>query len=312
MLVSVIIPSYNHEKYIEECIGSVLGQTHTELELIIIDDGSKDKSVSLIKKFNDPRLHLYEQENQGAHVAINRGLSLAKGDIITILNSDDVFAKERFAECVAVFQKENVDFITTWIEVVDDKTRKLGVKKGWQNMLPWQVESPKKSFAATDDYKLNALMTNFVSTTSNMIFRREVFEKIGGMRNLRFAHDWDFLLRVCESFQCKELPKPLMKYRIHGNNTISSSRKWMLFEICWIFAANIDRYTSTILFRPQENYALDFERLVESMNFQGNDKIVWGLMSLFKALEKQGINEPETYVLDNVPLRESIISKIHE
>ena len=312
MLVSVVIPSYNHEKFIVECIDSVLKQSYTNLELIIIDDGSKDSSVSIIEAYDDQRVFLHTQENQGAHAAINRGLALCKGELITILNSDDVFHVERLAEIVKEFNETDCDFVSSWIDVVNDKSKKLGTKEGWRNMLPWKYKSIDKTFNVTDDYKLNALMTNFVSTTSNMVFRRKVYEEIGGMRNLRFTHDWDFLLRVCEKYKCHEIKKPLLNYRIHGNNTISSSREWMLFEIFWIYAANINRYTSSIIFQSDKNedLAKDFEKLYESMNFQGNDHVVWTLMSFINGLKQQGVEEPELILLEDKEFRDMIISKI--
>jgi glycosyltransferase involved in cell wall biosynthesis len=76
--IACIIPSYNHAKYISEAIRSVLRQTLPPERLVIIDDGSRDNSVDVIRSFNDPRIQLVEQKNQGAHVALNRGLELSK------------------------------------------------------------------------------------------------------------------------------------------------------------------------------------------------------------------------------------------
>ena len=229
-LLSIVIPSYNHELYIGEAIQSVIDQTYHNLELIIVDDGSKDKSLEVIRKFKDSRIRVIEQENQGAHNAINRGLREAKGEYLAILNSDDVFEKGRFATMIAEMEKDsNVDFMCSYIRVISSQGKDLGVKQGWKNMEPWLVPNKDLSFAATDDFKLNLLMTNFTSTTSNFLFSRRLYENIGGMRNLRFAHDWDFALRAAEITECKIVEQPLLKYRVHETNTISSNRKWMLF-----------------------------------------------------------------------------------
>lgn len=89
-LVSVIMPVYNATKYVEEAVASVLNQTYQNLELLVIDDGSKDNSLELIQSFNDPRLHVFSQINQGADVARNRGLYESKGEYVKFLDSDDV------------------------------------------------------------------------------------------------------------------------------------------------------------------------------------------------------------------------------
>ena len=89
-MISVIIPAYNHEKFVGAAIDSVLQQTWTDLELIIVDDGSTDSTADVIKGYDDPRITYYYQENKDAYNTINRGIGLAKGDCIAILNSDDI------------------------------------------------------------------------------------------------------------------------------------------------------------------------------------------------------------------------------
>ena len=93
-LVSVIMPVYNATKYVEEAVASVLNQTYQNLELLVIDDGSKDNTLELIKSFDDPRLHVFTQINQGANVARNRGLSEAKGEYVKFLDADDALYPE--------------------------------------------------------------------------------------------------------------------------------------------------------------------------------------------------------------------------
>ncbi len=89
VLVSVIIPCYNSEDYIDECLLSVLGQSYNKLEIIVVDDGSSDRTVEKVKCFRDSRLRLIEQKNAGACVARNKGLEVANGDYVVFLDSDD-------------------------------------------------------------------------------------------------------------------------------------------------------------------------------------------------------------------------------
>lgn len=315
-MISVIIPSYNHEKYIERCINSVIQQDYQNWELIIIDDGSVDHSNELIAAFaaTDARIIHVRQENCGAHSAINRGLSMARGDFLTILNSDDEYHPNRFARCIEEFRTTHeLMFLSSWLEVVDVNNNLLATKMAWHNLEPWPIRNKAMSFAGQDNYSLNALMTNFVSTTSNMFFRREVYEQLGGMRNLRFSHDWDFLLRVCSQFACRNIPEPLIRYRIHDNNTISSNRRWMIFEICWTLASNIDRFAALLLGGGDaERFFENHLAFFESFNLQGNDHIFWNLYWNINQMRRLGVVNPEQIYLDDSSLREAIIRYVKD
>ena len=111
------------------------------------------------------------------------------------------------------------------------------------------------------------------------MMRRSLYDKVGGMRNLRFAHDWDFLLRAASCAKCKLIPKPLVKYRVHEANTINSDRAWMLFDICWVLAANLHRFEGKRIFNSSdpEKSMQDLVTLYESINVQGNDKVFWAM-----------------------------------
>ena len=307
-LISVVIPSYNHEKYISEAIKSVLGQDYSNFELIIIDDGSQDNSDKIITSFKDSRIKYIKQENSGAHASINRGLEISSGDYLSILNSDDVYTRNRFKEMSKILDtNKSIDFICSYIEIINQNGKKLGIKEGFKNLDPWPMQNPEKTFKKTNDFKKNLLMSNFIATTSNMFFRRNVYDTIGGMRNLRFAHDWDFALRVAEKFECYLLEKPVLKYRIHNNNTISSNKKWMLFEIVWVFVANINKFKNIILDDENEIFTL-----LDSMNFQCNDKLVWGLKCYIDFLKSNGVVNAEEILLDNKELREKFLEYIIE
>ncbi|MDN7944087.1 glycosyltransferase [Burkholderia multivorans] len=311
-LVSVVIPSYNHARYIRQAVNSVLGQSHRELELIVIDDGSKDESLEYLRTVTDPRFRLIEQPNAGAHNAINRGLEAAKGSYLAILNSDDVFHPTRLEVALDALAGGAVDLVATWIEVIDADGNTRGVKEGWHNMLPWPIARPERTFAACSDFAKNLLMTNFVSTTSNVVFSRRLYERVGGMRNLRFAHDWDFLLRAARAFECTLIPQPLLQYRIHSSNTISSNRAWMLFEICWVLAVGMMLYEGDVLYGAPDHdrLAADVRAIAESINAQGNDRIIWMIRQFIDARRRAGETAPELRLLDDKALRDVFIEYI--
>ncbi|AIQ65804.1 cell wall biosynthesis glycosyltransferase [Paenibacillus stellifer] len=309
--VSVIIPLYNHENFIKEAITSVLNQTYKNIELIVIDDGSRDNSLAIAKSFEDDRIQVLTQQNQGAHYTINRGLELATGDFLTILNSDDIYEKNRIEKCVGyLIQHPHVHLVCTYIKIIDHSGKTLGIKEGWKNMEPWPIPNKSKSYAGSNNFSRNLLVSNFISTTSNMVFTKKLYQEIGGMRNLRFAHDWDFALRAAEYGECSILEEALIKYRIHETNTISSNRKHMLFEICWIYAANLPRFESHLIL--QESSKEELEQLAESINLQGNDKLLWILRSSFNASQKRGVKDYELAFLENKELRESLFKYIVE
>jgi glycosyltransferase involved in cell wall biosynthesis len=312
-LVSIIIPSYNHARFIKRAIDSVLSQSYDRIELIVVDDGSTDDSVKYLREIKDPRYSFYCQENQGAHVAINRGLGLAEGEFLAILNSDDAFHPDRIKELMAEFQNDpEAELLSTWIEVIDASGQQLAIKEGWNNLEPWPIAHPELSFQQTDDFGLNLLRGNFVATTSNILMRRTLYQKVGGMRNLRFAHDWDFLLRAASCAKCKLIPKPLLKYRVHEANTISSNRAWMLLDICWVLAANLHRFEDSRLFNSSdlESSMKNLFMLYESINVQGNDKVLWAMRAFIQSLRSQGVENPEELLLEDNDLRERLIGYI--
>src|ERR1700722_14672633 len=135
--IACIIPSFNHAHYIGEAIRSVVRQTLPPERLVIVDDGSQDNSVEIIRAVKDPRIHLVVQENQGAHVALTRGLELSKDcDFVSVLNSDDRYHPERFARCCAYFdQNPNAQLACTRIRLIDESGHPFGQLDGRQRSV---------------------------------------------------------------------------------------------------------------------------------------------------------------------------------
>jgi glycosyltransferase involved in cell wall biosynthesis len=238
--VSVVIPSYNHAAYISEAVQSVLAQTHRDLELIVIDDGSRDNSLEILQGFTDPRLKVMPQENQGAHAAINRGFHAASGEYLAVLNSDDAFHPQRLEKLLAALKAEPDGVLAgSHIEIVDDQGKALGVKHGYLDCPPWSLEDESRSFRVGDDLHAALLTENYYATTSNFLFPHRVFEQMGYFRPLRYVHDWDFALRLSERGQLLLLPEPLIRYRMHARNMIGENQAAMIFEICWLLAVHL-------------------------------------------------------------------------
>ena len=125
--ISVIIPVYNVEKYIHECIDSIIRQTYKNIEIICIDDGSSDKSYDILKEYasKDNRFILLQQENKGAGTARNKGLEIATGDFISFLDADDFFEHDLLELALNKLQESESDFVIYNSDQFNDKTKQF-------------------------------------------------------------------------------------------------------------------------------------------------------------------------------------------
>lgn len=222
-LVSVLMPAYNHERYLAAAIDSVLRQSFQDFEFIIINDGSTDGSERVILGYDDPRISYIAQENRDAYNALNRGLSLAVGKYVSILNSDDVYHPERLATLVAAAEQRQASFLFTRLRLIDENGTELADRSApatsWYAGL---LESYTRSGSLAETLGCG----NVVVTTSNFFFTRELAAKIGMFRQFRYAHDYDFALRALFADPervCFLAERPLLDYRIHPANTIAAA-----------------------------------------------------------------------------------------
>lgn len=219
--LSIIMPAYNHEKFVGEAIEGVLNQTFTDFEFIIIDDGSQDSTAEVIQSYDDDRIHYFHQENQDAFNALNNGMAKAKGDFWAILNSDDVYTPTRFEELFAEQKKCNAHVMFTDVVPISDESVELTDSDfGWNH---WHKKNRDKYFQLNDLYAA-FLHGNFMVTTSNLFMSAEAAKSVGGFAPLRYLHDYDYIFRLLLAYPENSVyldDKPLLKYRIHGGNTLS-------------------------------------------------------------------------------------------
>lgn len=193
------MPAYNAEAFIAETIQSALDQTYRDLEIIVVDDGSSDGTVARVGAFGD-RVRLHQQRNGGVARARNTGVSLARGEWIAFLDADDLWLPEKIERQLAV----STDAMTF--------TNRYNI--GDRGDLP-EVQTDCQPMSGGDIFEA-LLSANFITTTSVMI-RRDLFERLGGF-DLRFngAEDWDLWLRVAEDHTIGFCPEPLVRYRLHA------------------------------------------------------------------------------------------------
>ncbi len=217
-LVSVVIPSYNHERFIGEAIDSVLNSTFTNLELVVVDDGSQDSSVKVINSFSDSRVRLVCQENAGAHRAMNRGAALAQAPFLAFLNSDDRFQPGKLEQHLALHeQNDGIEASVARIRHIDEEGAPLDedhwAKRWYAGALEIFQEEPSLHHSL--------MVINHLVTSSVLFVKRDVFMEIGGFIELRYTHDWQMFLTLASRRRFTVIEQPLTDYRIHGANTIA-------------------------------------------------------------------------------------------
>ena len=171
-LVSVIIPSYNAESYIEECVNSVLSQSLKDFELIVVDDGSTDSTVNLVKTFQDNRLSLIEAPHSNAGRARNLGMSKATGNYLYFLDADDFISEDcllKFTECA---EETNADVVICKSHYLDDKTKET-------SPLPFSMIDVETNKVLAGDALPHKPFQSFVGWPWDKLFRRDFVEGLG-------------------------------------------------------------------------------------------------------------------------------------
>ncbi|MDZ4711874.1 MAG: glycosyltransferase family 2 protein [bacterium] len=214
-LVSVIIPCYNSVLFLRQALESVLWQTYTEWECILVDDGSTDDSADIFKEYMkmDTRYVYHYQENGGLATARNAGIDLAKGDYIQFLDADDVLLQRRLEKCVAVFQT-NPDFKVLYSEyMLFSKTM------GFYKVLPSKIAIQDQLYALLFEFN-----KSFVIPIHSFFFRAEVVKKNKFDESLlSFAEDNEFRIRLAlNGFHFDHMYEVLLIYRLNENQIISN------------------------------------------------------------------------------------------
>jgi glycosyltransferase involved in cell wall biosynthesis len=211
MNVSVIIPTYNSEKYISSAVKSVLNQTHHNFELIIVDDGSVDNTQEIINSFNDQRIKYIYQENSGVAVARNTGIENSSGEHIAFLDADDIWVPEKLQIQLDIISERNdVCMIYSAIEMFytgNDRTKIIKYNHDDNNFVEKLITDPFKS----------------IPYPSTVILKRSCIDKAGTFNpEFKTGEDWDLWLRLSELGKCRYVNQPLVKKLTH-NESITNS-----------------------------------------------------------------------------------------
>ena len=179
-LVSVIIPVFNKENYVSSAIESVLSQTHVQLEVIVVNDGSTDNSLEKVNRFTDSRIHVIDQANQGVERARNLGFLKSVGSFIVFLDADDLMNVDRLSKQLELFKtNEDLVLVGTWTNVI-----------GHSGKVTGSICPPTSNIAI----QLGHLFRNQFVSSSVMVRRSAIADGLifNETRGKRFAEDFDF------------------------------------------------------------------------------------------------------------------------
>lgn len=202
-IVSVLMPVRDGAAFLEDAVSSILGQTLDDLELLVVDDGSRDETPALLALLarGDRRLRVVRQNRLGIVPALQRGLAAARADLIARMDADDIAAPERLHRQVAVLADPAVALVGSACEIVDRDNRLLRVQR----------------YPASPAAIRRELVDRNCIAHPTVVMRRAAVMAVGGYR-APFAHceDYDLWLRLSEHHDLVNLEEPLLRYRLHG------------------------------------------------------------------------------------------------
>jgi glycosyltransferase involved in cell wall biosynthesis len=199
--VSIITPSFNQGRFLEASIQSVLAQSHPNIEYIVVDGGSKDESVEILKKYQQHFTWWVSEKDKGHADALNKGFSHATGEILAWLNSDDVYFPDAVAEAVAVLKEHpEVGMVYGDADLIDNSGATIGQfaarQTDYRRMLRGSVHIPQ-------------------ATT---FFRADLWRQVGPLDlSLFFSFDYDLWVRLAKVSQLLYVPRCWAQFRIHDN-----------------------------------------------------------------------------------------------
>lgn len=238
-LVSVVIPCFNAERWIEEAIQSCLDQTYPDVEVIVIDDGSTDRSLEQIKAFA-PKIRWETGPNSGGNASRNRGFAISSGDYVQFLDADDFLLPEKIARQVLFLEETGADVV-------------YGDWRHQHHESDGSVRMEKVALSGEQQDVLESLLAGWWVAPCALLFRREVVEKIGGWdETLTAAQDRDFLISVAiGGAKFRYQPGCHSIYRRYGSVTVSTSnrRRWLdnnetLLTKAWRKLEHIGRFSN--------------------------------------------------------------------
>lgn len=286
-LVSVIIPVYNRQKTISRAIDSVLGQTYTNIEIIVVDDGSCDDTMKVLKEYSDPRIRMFSQEHKGACAARNQGIDEAKGVYIAFQDSDDEWMPEKLCKQVSYMKK-----------------KQLKVCYCPHLLYGSDVKTIPEDYLLKDKYEDNievTLKSGNVISTQTLVVDKSVFDEVGKFdEEMPRLQDYELVIRIVQQYKVGYYAEPLVKvyrqracisndgkaYKEAVYQLIKKHRNFFGYENMQFLFFSVIEYLKeddiNYLFKLQKISGVPFEDVLIRVI-----KMYLPLFSLFKLQQKQ-------------------------
>lgn len=223
--ISVVVPCHDHAEFIESALRSVYAQSYRNLELIVIDDGSADDSAARAQRvlLESPfPYRLIVRENRGAASTINEGVALSTGDYINVLNSDDLFFPDRLQTMADAVVAVGAHWGFSAVSLIDAQGEPIDTLR---NARAYAISCAVWSVPYRETVGFALLSNNAAVSTGNLFAARTFIDDVGGFRDLRYNHDWDFCLRALRLDEPVFVARETYGYRLHGSNTIDESER---------------------------------------------------------------------------------------
>ncbi len=241
-LVTAVIPVYNHEKYVVESIRSILNQTYRNIELIILNDGSKDRSHEKVLtvvgecKERFVRFEYLNRENIGLSATLNQALGMAKGAYLTALASDDVALPEKIELLVNALEARGPAYAAAFGNAlfIDDKGKKVrldengcvsedGSRHHYDNFLEFYTRNRNFNYREEEFGSYETLIAgNYLPAMSNVV-RTKLISEAGGWTVGNVIEDWEMWLKLSKNLKLIYIDQPVALYRLHETNTARST-----------------------------------------------------------------------------------------
>lgn len=208
LLVSVIIPTYNSDKFITKAINSILNQTYSNLEIIIVDDGSTDNTKDEIYNLKDNRIKYFYKSNGGESSARNFGLAQATGEFIAFLDADDLYHKEKIKRQVSILNSNpNIDIVYNDVILIDEENNKIGELKS------------EEIIEDSSNFLAQILFRQVIPASASIMLRRNCFKgNIIFPETYNYAEDYYFIIQLADKYNFYYLQESLYFYRRHSQN----------------------------------------------------------------------------------------------
>jgi glycosyltransferase involved in cell wall biosynthesis len=243
-LVSVVMTVYNEERYLKDAIDSVTSQTYEDIELLIVNDGSTDRSKRILDSYNDPRIKVTHTKHQGISKAKNIAFRQATGTYVALHDADDISFPNRIEVQVEFLEKRpDIALTGAYIRCIDEEGRDLKTfiigddpRDFGETMIDWSRRFGGITIYIKENHeeiRKALLRCRNCIMHGTVMFRREILDEVGLYdEGLRYAVDYEFYLRVSERHKLANIPRVLYKQRVHkGRESVlyaSEQKKCML------------------------------------------------------------------------------------